>query len=392
MSPIKLLIAGDFSPRERVQELIDGDCYKALFPRISDIIPSVDYSIVNFESVIPSSDSHRIKKVGVHLSCEKNAIDLLSWLGFNMLTLANNHFMDYGKEGMINSLKLFEEAGFDYVGVGNDLKEAQVFRSIHISNKTVAIINACEHEFSVATDIYPGCNPLDIISITTSIKEAKTNNDYVIVITHGGNEHYPHPSPRMRRLFRFFVDIGADCVLNHHQHCFCGYEVYKGKPVFYGLGNFCFDSQVDIRLRSKTFCYGYMVLLKLSNDIEFELFPYEQCKTSPGVKVLEGEMRNSFDREIDNLNSIIADEQKLEREFNILSLSNKKFIYRGFRPYNSRLLNSLYYRGLIPSFLSKSRLMVIRSIIECEAHYDLLIQNLEDDYRQSFNNSITQND
>lgn len=81
---------------------------------------------------------------------------------------------------------------------------------------------------------------------------------------HGGVEHYNLPSPEIKQLHRFFIEAGADAVVNHHQHCFSGYEVYKSRPIFYGIGNFLFD---DARKIDSPWNYVYIVELRLNKVI-----------------------------------------------------------------------------------------------------------------------------
>ena len=377
MNDISILIAGDYSPKERLQKVIDNGTYIDLFPGIREIVSSVDYSVVNFETTIPTINSKPIDKIGSHLSAKENAFDVLQFLGFKMLTAANNHFMDYGKSAMENSLKLAASRGFDVVGVGNNLTEARKYKLVEVQGKRISFINACEHEFSIATNTTAGCNPLDVINISYDIRSAKEKSDYVIVIIHGGNEHYKLPSPRMKKTYRFFVDQGADAVLNHHQHCYTGFEIHHGKPIFYGLGNFCFDSADDIRYRHETYNYAYMVKLTMSDTIGFELIPYEQCYKHPGVYLIDGKMKDKFIKDIEKLNVIISDDEQLNASFAKMAKQKRDFIFRGFRPYTSRIANALYYRGLLPSFINDERLTTITAIIECEAHNDVLMHNLK---------------
>lgn len=96
MSEISVLVAGDYSPKERLQKALDDGTYTAMFSGVRDIVSSADYSIVNFETTVPTVDSKPILKVGSHLYAKENAFDLLTFLGFRMLTMANNHVMDYG--------------------------------------------------------------------------------------------------------------------------------------------------------------------------------------------------------------------------------------------------------------------------------------------------------
>ena len=376
MSDIAILIAGDYSPKERLQKALDDGAYRELFPEVRGIVSTADYSVVNFETTIPTIDSKPINKVGSHLFAKENSFEILDFLGFKMLTLANNHFMDYGPVAMNHTIELAISRGFDIVGAGNSLEEARKYKVVTIKGKRISFINVCEHEFSIATDKCPGCNPFDEINLSYDIRNAKEESDYVIVIIHGGHEHYNLPSPRMKKAYRFFVDQGADAILNHHQHCYSGYEVYHGKPIFYGLGNFCFDSDVDIKYRHETYNTAFMVKLIFSDTINFELIPYVQCYQNPGVYLIKGQEKNDFLKNIDILNTIISDDYKLSLSFAKFANLRRDFIFRGFRPFTSRIANALYYRGLLPSFLSNERIMMLKAIIECESHHDVLIHNL----------------
>ena len=380
MSEVSILIAGDYSPKERIQVAIDSKLYTHLFPGIKDIIQSVDFSIINFESTIPTIDSIPSKKIGSNLKTNDGSLRLLKYLGFNMLTMANNHIMDYGNSALLNTIQKASVAGFDVVGVGNTLHEARAFKLIDIASNKIAILNACENEFSIATTNSMGANPLDLINLSYDIKSAKEAADFVILIIHGGIEHYQLPSPRMKRWYQFLIDQGVDAIFNHHQHCYSGYEVYKGKPIFYGLGNFCFDSSSDIKLRHKTYNYGYMVKLNLSASISFDIIPYEQCYNLPGVYLLTDLMYNEFINNISYLNSIIADERKLRDKFREMAYKKRDFIYRGFYPFTGRIAYKLFDVGLLPSFLNKKRIQILSSILRCESHNEILHENLLEEH------------
>ena len=150
---------------------------------------------------------------------------------------------------------------YSLCGGGKDVTQAGYILYRSVSGKQVAFINACEHEFSIATEDRGGSNALELVKVYRSITDARRQADYVVVIIHGGLEMYQLPTLRMKETYRFFVDAGADAVVNHHQHCFSGYEVYKGKPIFYGLGNFCFDWEGR---RNSIWNQGYAITLTFS--------------------------------------------------------------------------------------------------------------------------------
>ena len=254
------------------------------------------------------------------------------------------------------------------VGGGKNLAEASKTLYKQINGETLAVINCCEHEYSIATGTSAGSNPLNSVQQYYAIKKAREKTNYVVVIVHGGHEHYNLPSPRMVETYRFFIDAGADAVINHHQHCYSGYEVYKGKPIFYGLGNFCFDKLYN-EMPSGWY-EGYMVKLifEKNNEVGYELIPYTQCKERPAVEFLEGALCDLFFENIKQLNTIIADPKVLTRKHEEwMDKSGNSFEHQ-FLPYSNRWLLSAYIRHLFPSFLTKRKLLNLQNHLECESH------------------------
>ena len=272
---MKILIAGDYCPRYRVEPILDSGNYSTVFGEVKPIVSKADYSIVNFECPVISKRETPIPKCGPNLKCNENAVKALAYAGFKCVTLANNHFLDQGENGVNDTLRVLTENGIESVGGGKNLKQASQILYKKIDNKILAVINCCENEFSIATDNTAGSNPLNPIQQYYAIKEARNKSDYVLVIVHGGHEHIQLPSLRMVETYRFFIEAGADAVVNHHQHCYGGYEVYKGKLIFYGLSNLCFDS-VPVSY-DDLWNYGYMVSIDFNDNITFEMFPYLQC-------------------------------------------------------------------------------------------------------------------
>lgn len=286
-----ILITGDFCPYYRVEHLIENKQYDKIFSDVLPIIRSADYSITNFETCVASTNINPIHKCGPNLRCGINAIEALKWAGFDCITLANNHFRDYGDLGVAETLNTCKSCSLDYVGGGNNIEEAQKTLIKKLNGRDFAFINICEHEFSIATETEGGSNPLNPIAQFYEINKVKDIVDYVIVIIHGGHEHFQLPSPRMQETYRFFIDSGADIIVNHHQHCYSGYEIYKGKPIFYGIGNFCFDHYTK---RNSIWNEGYMVNLNFENGVSFDIIPYIQCNDNPLIQLMKGEKFNHF--------------------------------------------------------------------------------------------------
>lgn len=378
---MKILIAGDFCPRDRVAELFIKRDYESVLSDVHNIIDSHDYSIVNEECPVVENFARPITKFCSNLFFTREGMEALKYAGFDCLTLANNHFRDYGDEGVRQTIAMADKMGFDYVGGGMNLHEAQRVLYRQVNGVKIAIVNFCEHEFSIATEHSAGSAPLDLPDNYMQICEAHQNAEFVIVIIHGGHEHYQLPSPRMKKTYRIFIDWGADIVVNHHQHCFSGYETYKGKTIFYGLGNFCFDSPTS---RKTIWNEGLLLSLNIDKNSEysFELLPYSQCDNAPIVKLLSGKEKERVFRDIYEINHIIADSERLNSEFDKYSQRRFEEMRLCLSPYSSRIGKGLCRRGIVPSFNTIKRIVKTRNFVQCESHRDVFNNYLDYIYQE----------
>lgn len=365
---MKILIAGDFCPIGRVAEALEKDEYYLVLEEVCDITEIADYSIVNFECPVVTGNAKPLKKQGPNLKCTPKGIEAIQYSGFDCVTLANNHFLDYGGEGVRETLCILDNKGIDHVGGGMNLNEASRTLYKEINGKRLAIINCCEHEFSIATNDKAGSNPLNPVQQYNAIVEAKRKADYVIVIVHGGHEHFQLPSPRMVETYRFFIDAGADAVANHHQHCYSGYEVYNGKPIFYGLGNFCFDHP---QKRQGIWTEGYMVVIDFMDaNVSFKLIPYNQCSREAKVGILP---ERTYSERIESLNMIISNPEYLKKTIDDYYVSCADQYSRLLEPVRNKFVLGAIHHGRIPSLISKKRKLSAVNYICCESHRDKLI-------------------
>ena len=370
---MKVLIAGDFCPQYRVAEKFEKGEFESVLGEVKDVISIADYSIVNFECPVTRGGEKPIDKCGPNLQCTEKGMEAVKWAGFDCVTLANNHFLDYGKEGVEHTLEACRKYSVDTVGGGMNLQEASKILYKEIDGNTLAIINCCEHEFSIATEETAGSNPLNPIMQYYAIIEARTKADYVLVIVHGGHEHYQLPSPRMQEIYRFFVDAGADAVVNHHQHCYSGYEIYNGKPIFYGLGNFCFDEKGK---HNSIWNEGYMVSLDITDKgTKMKRVPYTQCDKEVNVIFLKEKREQKFIESICKLNGIISDKEELEKRYADYIEKNSR-LHAVFSPYTNKLLYFLCSHGIMPSFISKKKKILILAYLQCESHLPKVITYL----------------
>ena len=370
---MKITIAGDFATTCRGEQAIeDGNAFSQ---EVVTILRDSDVSIVNLESPVADDGCNPIEKVGPNLRTSRNAIKYLKESGVDAVTLANNHFYDYGEEGIRQTLDSLTNNNILYVGGGRTEEEKRKILYVNKDNNKVAILNYCEAEFSVRNG--GGSNHINPISVYHDILEAKLSVSFVIVITHGGHEEYHLPSPRMQELYRFFIDAGANIVVNHHQHCFSGFEGYRGGHIFYGLGNFFFDYMI---YELKRWHVGFMLELTIDDKgYNFEVIPYIQCLgDNVQVELLKGEKKDDFQKSLQQINSIIVDKKRLAAEYGSYCMTKGPNVGVVLAPYTNRYLRFLCKKHLIPSFLSHSRIMKLYNIIVCESHNDLLRSFLND--------------
>ena len=369
---MKITIAGDFTTEERGLKAVHEGT--ALSSAIRQHFIDTDISILNLETPVADSTCRPIEKNGPCLRTEKETLAYLKSCGVDVVTLANNHFYDYGDEGVEQTIRGIEEVGLQYVGGGRNAEEVKKTLYMTVGDERIAIINYCEGEFSIQDGI--GSNHIDEISAFHDINEAKKNADVIIVVTHGGHEYYQLPSPRMKRLYRYFVDLGAHAVVNHHQHCYSGFEEYNGSYIFYGLGNFFFD----LKSMSGTWNEGFYVEFDIHDHhiSEFRIHPYKQCLAEKATVVpMSDEAEKDFEAHLEELNGIIGDDGKLQAAFHDFCESKACGYSVVFSPYSNRYMKALCKRNFLPSFFSKQRKLKALNNIQCESHQDIMLYALK---------------
>lgn len=374
---VKVGFTGDFCPQGRVEkQFLHGD-WHLLFAEIRSELLANDLNVVDLECPLVA-DHHisGIAKTGPHLKCLPETVEILKYLNVSLVATANNHFMDYGIGGMLTTYTALKKSNIDWVGSGNTAQEAATIYFKKINDVSLAIINAAENEWSTTNGPYPGVNTVNPIGVFKQLQKAKQKADFTIIIVHGGNEHYNLPSPRIKELYRFFIDSGASAVISHHTHTVSGYEVYKDCPIFYGLGNFCFDWPGMV---NKPWNIGMLVQFSFSKNepVSFNYKLFRQNDFEPGIAFLEGKALDETEELIKRLNKIISDDRLLSEAFDEFCLKMKAVYDTWLEPYDGKLLQGLRKRKLLPSLLSKRKKRLFTNIIRCESHRDVLLYVLE---------------
>lgn len=372
---IDILFAGDLYFGRRCEELCYSKEFEKIYGDSIQILRDKNISVVNLES--PLTDKRNpIIKDGPHLSADPVCIEALKYGNFDIATLANNHILDHGTVGLNDTLYSCHKTGIKTVGAGSKKSEAEQPLIVEINSTKIGFLNFTENEFSIAQEDKAGACGLDLISNYNQIIKLKNEVDVIIVIIHGGNELYPLPNPQMVKTYRFFADLGVTAIIGHHSHCASGFEVYKGVPIFYSLGNFIFDSENE---KNELWYTGYMVKLSVSSNAVsvITLFPYEQFKSSPGLKVLNGRERTSFLMKIREYSDIIQDSQQLFDHWKSFCLENENIYLTTLLGLN-RIERALFRRGIGKRWFMKKKVFVrLINQFRCEAHNAAAMQILQ---------------
>ena len=346
---------------------------------IISLFHETDLNIINLESPVTENISAGITKSGPHLHQKEGILTQLKNLNSGLVTLANNHIMDYGPDGLQSTLLACKRQAIRTVGAGLSIDEARQPFTMEARGKKIAVLNFTEHEFSIATSIKPGANPFDIAESSRQIIAAKQNHEYVIVIIHGGHEHYSLPSPRMVAQYRFLAEMGASVIVGHHTHCISGFEIYNHVPIFYSLGNFFFTREFE----SDSANLGLVLNLKFteSNNITWDLVPIRKQNPRHFLSRLTGEESQIVSEKIKKYNSIIADESLLLKNWNSFIDQNVDETLFVFSPINmiknKKIKRALKKVGIGRLFINKSHYKKMFSYMNCESLLDVSLSSIQ---------------
>lgn len=369
---MKIIIAGDLVPTESNKNLFDsGNLTSLIGDKLLEIWQNADERIFNLE--VPLTDLKTpIEKAGPNLMAHTSTAKGIKALNPSIISLANNHIMDHGIKGLESTLQILNSFEIPCVGAGNNLKDAHKTAIIEKEGKKIGIYACAEHEFSIATEKKAGANPFDPFESLDHIQELKEKCDYVIVLYHGGKEHYRYPSPLLQKTCRKIVKNGADIVVCQHSHCIGCFEDYEGGTIIYGQGNFIFDDVDD-----EFWNNSLLVQILLEDRIRIKYIPIvkngagiQLAEESIGAKILEDFHKRSIEILADGV--VEAKYSAFAKEMVAMYLS----YLAGYGKWRYRIHRYLF-RGKLLKFRYSKKTKELRNIIECEAHQELLLEGLK---------------
>ncbi|MFK4344039.1 MULTISPECIES: CapA family protein [unclassified Paenibacillus] len=241
---VTLHFVGDVQFSGKVEQRLEKNGFDFPYQYLGNLFRKDDLTIANLETPVTTGGVGALNKTYVYKSSPK-ALTALAAAGIDAVNLANNHILDQGTDGLLDTLKYLKENDIAYTGAGRNAKEAYAPHYFERKGIKIALLGATrvmpEANWNAGAKQPGVAGAYDSTAIVKSIREARKQADLVIIIAHWGKERVTVLEPHQTELSHAFVDAGADLVIGGHPHVLQGMEQYKGKWIAYSTGNFIFS-------------------------------------------------------------------------------------------------------------------------------------------------------
>ncbi|GGC79344.1 capsular polysaccharide biosynthesis protein [Thalassobacillus devorans] len=245
-SSMTLTFTGDVLFAMSLEQTVAEKGHAYPFQHVSDYFLSDDFTFINLETAVTERGTKEDKLYNFRTRPE--AMSTMKQIGVDGVALANNHTLDYGIDGLVDTLHFAEEAGLETIGAGRTENEAYQAFETEIQGKRVAFLNFSKVlpfiEWYAVGERPGAASGYQMERVINIIQATKEKNDYVFVQIHWGNEKEIQFNESEQLYAHAMIDAGADGIIGSHPHVLQGFEMYKGKLIAYSLGNFLFPDYV----------------------------------------------------------------------------------------------------------------------------------------------------
>ena len=369
---LKICILGDICPDWGFRSSFDKQDEALIFNDALVPLQNADITIGNLEA--PASERGTpIRKSGPCLHCKTQDIDVLKNAGLDVLSLANNHILDYGPDALLDTMGAAEANGILTVGAGRNLAEASLPLILERAGQHIGIMSFAEQEFNIAGQDAPGANLFDPYSSLKDISNAKAECDYLIILYHGGIEEYPLPSPLLQKKCRAMADAGADLILCQHSHCIGTRENYHGTEILYGQGNAIFGKRG--RSAWDTGLLTEVVLYEDGNRVSYRAFSAEE----EGISFLQEAENRAVLVKMEELSQRLDDMEFIKKSWDAFCAEIAPMDMPMLLCWNRVLnkLNRIMKNRLIKWFVNHRKAMIAMNLVRCDSHHEVIQTILE---------------
>lgn len=279
-APVSLFFVGDIMLGRAVEGLMEEHGADYPFLGSSSTVASPDLAVGNFEAVV-ALEHVRAPSMTFRFSVKEQYLRELASVGFDVLSLANNHSLDYGVESLAHTKRLCRDVGISCGGYPRA-----------IGNDSFALREVGPHRigFVFLSTVWGEQNPDEL---RTLLSQARASSTFLVAYVHWGVEYDLVHGEEQEALARTLIDGGADAIIGHHPHVVQDVALYRGKPIFYSLGNFIFDQYFSEEVEE-----GLGISLTLTEETaRYRLVPFrnDRARSQPHTAG-EGERVRLFDR------------------------------------------------------------------------------------------------
>ncbi len=360
MKSVKITFCGDFVSFSPEKMQVDDE--------VLSILSQSDLNYVNVEAPLSDGRDNHIVKSGPSLCQSLGSGEAVLRLGFNIISLANNHIFDYGESAARRTADSFKDV--EVIGLGAEEGVYQT-KILNCNGIRIGIISACQREFGAldGNGLSYGYAWINDDRLDRAIIESRSSCNYLFVCPHAGVEEVEIPLPEWRKRYRSLIDLGADSIIASHPHIIQGFEEYKGKRIYYSLGNFFFD-----RPNMKE-CWHHGLMVTATLGGQNIIYENRFVKLDGSKLVLD----TGEDSEMKRLNSLLVGEE-YDRQVDILVDKMLPFYDNYFAISNSSPLGQHGFKGMlswarraIKGYRDDLRLV---NLTRCESHRWLYVRCL----------------
>ena len=282
-----------------------------LSEKVLKIMTESDLMVANSEFTV-SNRGTKMSGKQYTFRAKPERLKIYDEMGVDLVTLANNHVYDFGKDAFLDMLDHFDQYNIPHIGAGHNLNEAKEAYFFIVNGYKIAFINGTRAEKYILT---PGATETtegvfrcyDPTNMINEIKKLKQESDFVITIMHFGKEGSHELEKEQVDSAKKYIDAGSDVVIGHHAHVLQGIEFYKNKPIIYNLGDFIFNGNTEDTA---------IFQIKLSNNKQMEYYIYPAQQKNMFTDLLEGKEKEKLIKDIISwsINATIDNDGKIKEK------------------------------------------------------------------------------
>lgn len=285
--PIIIAFAGDFLVEGSIERAMNTYGIDYPLAAARDEIIAADYAVVNLETAITKAGTIYPKEYNYRTG--PKSLQVIKNAGFDMVSLANNHTMDFGVDGLLDTFQYLNEAGIAYIGAGQNSEEAYTQKIVEMKGRKIGFLGFSRVLPSInwyAGPSRPGiASGYQLERMVEVVESSKKEVDFLFVYMHWGVIGNLYPEKYQINDSKAMIDAGADAIVGTHPHVIQGLDYYKGKPIAYSIGNFLF------LVNEKTAESAVLTFVIEGDEISMKFVPYH---ITPGkVNALNSEAQEN---------------------------------------------------------------------------------------------------